>query len=41
MPLLKAASVSATFIPGDLIKAVLAAYIAVTVKRAYPLIARS
>lgn len=41
MPLLKAISVSAAFIPGDLIKAALAAYIAVTVKRAYPLIARA
>lgn len=41
MPLIKAVTVSAAFIPGDLIKAVLAAYIAVTVKRAYPLIART
>jgi biotin transport system substrate-specific component len=32
---------SAAFIPGDLIKAGVAAAVAVTVKRAYPLIARA
>jgi biotin transport system substrate-specific component len=36
-----AATGSAAFVPGDLIKAGIAASVAVTVKRAYPLIARA
>lgn len=38
LPLAKAAISSAAFIPGDLIKAILAALAAVAVKRSYPLI---
>ena len=38
LPLLKAAAGAAVFIPGDVAKAVIAGYVAVTVKRAYPLI---
>jgi biotin transport system substrate-specific component len=38
LPLLKALITASAFIPGDLIKAVIAAMAAVAVKRAYPLI---
>ncbi|AEO47849.1 BioY protein [Rhodospirillum rubrum F11] len=41
LPLLKAAIASAPFLPGDLIKAGLAALIAVTVKRSFPLISKA
>lgn len=40
MDLAKAAGASAAFIPGDLVKVAIAAFVAVTVKRAYPIIER-
>lgn len=39
MPVAKAATASAAFIPGDIVKVVLSALVAVTVRRSYPLIA--
>lgn len=41
LPLTKTAIASAAFIPGDLVKAGLAAIIAVSVKRSYPIIQRT
>lgn len=41
LPLLRAAQTSLAFVPGDLVKAVIAALAVVTVKRSFPAIARS
>ncbi len=41
LPLLEAAALSSVFIPGDVAKVMVASYVAVVVKRAYPLIAVS
>lgn len=41
LPLIKAASLSAAFLPGDILKAALAAAVAMFVKRGYPLIESS
>ncbi len=41
LPFTKAMIGSAAFIPGDLLKAVIAAFIAVTVKKSYPIIETS
>ncbi len=41
LPLMKAAALSAVFLPGDILKAALAAAVAMFVKRGYPLIESS
>ncbi|MEO0409437.1 MAG: biotin transporter BioY [Cyanobacteria bacterium P01_A01_bin.135] len=41
LPMLRAAQTSLAFVPGDLVKAVIAALAVVTVKRSFPAIARS